>query len=81
MKLSEVTSFPVLIRLNKKNPWGKAVKVNNYILSIENDLKISNKKELEKLQPVEKYISIEVVEQEVKVIEQPKKARKKKTEN
>jgi len=81
MKLEEVTAYPVRILLNKKNPWGKTVKVNNIVLSIENYATIASKAELQKLKPAEKYLVIEAIEKVEKTVqpEAPKKTRKKKT--
>ena len=84
MKISEVTKYPVLVMLNKKNPWGKSVKVNNILISVDQQIKIDSVESLNSLTPVEKYIIIEEskevsipeVQEEVKA----KKTRKKKTD-
>ncbi len=68
-KIYQVEVFPVYVSLKQKNPWGNLVKVNNMIIDF-NKIKISNKKDLDKLLPIEKYIVIESIEDEQNLTEE-----------
>ncbi len=76
MKITEITNYPVKVLLNKKNPWGKTIKVNNITISTIEQFLVTNEQELKKLLPIEKYLLFEVVGS---IAPLPKKSRKSKS--
>lgn len=78
-----VKEFPVSIKLNTKNPWKNAVKVNNKTITTTNIYIVKSKEELLSFKAIEKYLIIESIEnkettnniqtKENIIVEEPKK--------
>jgi hypothetical protein len=67
MKLEEVTKFPVKVTLDKRNPWGESIKVNNILIQVTKETIINSKTELKLLTPIAKYAIFTVIEEAVKL--------------
>jgi len=55
MKIKEIETFPIYIRLSDNNPWNDSIKVKNEVIT-KQLLKIETKEQLQKYVSIERFL-------------------------